>query len=82
MGVIRGGLLTRKEKAIGVIDGVNKSFTTTFSFIPSTLEVFLNGLKLITVDHFNETGSNSFDMVDAPIGGLDPDDLTVRYQRA
>jgi len=82
MAVLRGGLLTRKEKAIGTIDAINKSFTTTFDFVPTTLEVFLNGLKLITTDHFTETGNNTFDLIDAPTGGSDSDAVTVRYQRA
>lgn len=82
MAILKGGLLVRVEKAIGTIDGANKSFTTTFAFIPSTLEVLLNGLALITVDHFTETGSNSFDLIDAPVGGGNSDDLIVRYQRA
>jgi len=82
MATLRGGLLVRKEQATGTVDGINTSFTTTFAFIPGTLEVSINGLDLVASDHFTETGSNSFDLVDAPIAGVFPDVVLVRYQRA
>lgn len=82
MAILRGGLLVRKEEAIGTINGINVSFTTTFTYIPGTLEVSLNGLDLASGDHFTETGSNSFDLADPPAAGANPDIVLVRYQRA
>lgn len=45
MAVLKGGLLLFKENAIGSIDGSNTTFTTSFSFVPGTLTVFLNGVE-------------------------------------
>lgn len=82
MGVLRGGILIRNEQASGTVDSANVSFTTTFAYVPSTLRVFLNGLEQFNPDDFVETGINSFDFINAPIGGFDPDRVTVSYQRA
>ena len=66
------------ENPMGDVDGVNKIFTTEYDFVESSLEIFLNGLRLdegVDRDYLLD-GDNKFIMNDAPIGG---DDLTVNY---
>lgn len=82
MAVIKGGILIRHELASGTINGINLVFTTTFSYIPGTLQVFLNGLDQFNPDDFIEVSGNSFQFTNPPIGGIDPDRITVSYQRA
>jgi len=82
MSVIRGGILIRHEEAGGTINGINLVFTTTFNYIPTTLQVFLNGLDQFNPDDFIELSGNSFQFINPPTGGIDPDRITVSYQRA
>lgn len=82
MAELRGGLLLRTEEAIGTIDSVNKTFTTSFAYIPTTIRVFLNGLEQVSPDDYVEIDSTTIEFVNAPIGGSDPDRVTVSYQRA
>jgi hypothetical protein len=82
MGVLHGGLLLVKEEAIGTIDGTNRTFLTSYDFIPDTLMVYLNGLQLMNPDDFVELTTQSFQFTDAPTGGADSDRVVVVYQRA
>lgn len=66
------------EQAGGDIDGVNVIFTTLQAYQATTIQVFLNGLKLRVgnSNDYIETGSNEFTMNYAPL----PDDyLEVTY---
>lgn len=81
MSVIRGGILIRHEQATGAVNGINVVFTTAFSYIPTTLQVFLNGLEQFNPDDFIELSGNSFQFTNPPIGGIDPDRITVSFQR-
>jgi len=57
------------EDAIpGVGDGVNKNFTTSRDYNAGSLEVFLNGIvnRRQDTDGWTETGSDSFEMKEAP----------------
>ena len=82
MAVLRGGLLTYREAAIGSIDGTNTTFTSTFRFIPASLVVKLNGLEQDSPSDFVVIDDHTFEFVNAPIGGNDPDTVIVSYQRA
>ena len=82
MGVIYGGLLAVKEPAAGDVDGTNKTFTTTYDFIPDTLIVYLNGVQQASPDDYVELTTQSFQFIEAPLGGADPDRVRVVYQRA
>jgi hypothetical protein len=82
MGVIYGGLLVVKEPATGPIDGTNRTFTTTYDFIPDTLIVYLNGMEQASPGDYVELTTQSFQFTEAPIGGADPDRVAVVYPRA
>ena len=81
MAVLRGGAIVKKEVPTGLINGTNKVYTTEFTFIPGTLQVFLNGLEQNDPNDFTETSASSFEFVNPPTGGLSPDIVEVVYQR-
>lgn len=51
--------------ATGVIDGVNKDFSTLQPFDC----VYINGLIQIESVHYTKTGSTTFELSDAPLSG-------------
>lgn len=59
----------RIADAVGLVDGLNKDFTTPTDFTPGTLEVFRNGVLLRRQDDdgWIETGVNAFQLKEAPI---------------
>jgi len=61
-----------------VINGINKSFTTSFIFIPTSVGVYLNGqLKVGSLDDgFIITGAQTIEMKIAPMVG---DTLVLEY---
>jgi len=66
------------ENPIGAIDGSNKIFSTAFDFVETSVEIFLNGLRLnegLLGDYILD-GNSIFIMNYAPIPG---DDLTINY---
>lgn len=69
------------EAVTGTVNGTNKIFTTISSYVPGTLEVWVNGLKQIPVTHYVETTPTSgvFTFDDAPITG---DNIIVNYQNS
>ena len=81
MAVVKGGLFLRKEDATGDIDGLNKTFNTSFAFLSDSLRVLLNGIELRESHDYNIVDSITFELLEAPIGGPDPDVVTVSYQR-
>lgn len=70
--VLGGGL-------IGVINGVNATYTTEHPFFPESVSVSRNGLRLRRVDEFNTTGSQTVTFSISPeVGEL----LSVDYIRS
>ncbi|HOM04369.1 MAG TPA: hypothetical protein PLU67_02625 [Candidatus Kapabacteria bacterium] len=67
--------LIREEKPVGVIDGNNKVFEASEEMVEASVEVFLNGLRLVREDHFAVNGK-IITLSEAPIAG---DDLIVKY---
>lgn len=65
----------RIREAIGIIDGVNVSFTTPENYQTGSIQSFLNGI-LQRLDYLVETGVNSFDLEFPP--RVD-DTVHVRY---
>ena len=47
------------EVPSGSVNGINATFTSSFSFVPSSLEVFLNGLRQKILDDYNTSGTNT-----------------------
>ena len=82
MATLHGGLLTYKEEAIGLINGHNTTFVSSFPFIPGTLQVLLNGLEQESPTDYVEIDNETIQFVNPPIGGMDPDIVVLRYQRA
>lgn len=64
------------EVLVGVVDGVNSSFTTSFNFDPDTTIVFINGVKQRKPIHYNTVGSNTVIFSDSPLAG---DLLEINY---
>lgn len=64
------------ETPAGSIDGTNKIYTTLNSYQANLLAVFLNGLRQQRTSDYTETGSNSFQFVNAPLSG---DSLSIDY---
>lgn len=64
------------EAPLGSINGINQNYTTASPYTPGLLAVFLNGLRLQRTNDYVETGSQSFQLVNAPLSG---DSLIVDY---
>jgi hypothetical protein len=67
------------ETPSGIIDGVNKNYTSAYLYSSNQLAVFLNGLRQRRADDYAETGSQSFNFVSAPLPG---DSLSIDYVRS
>lgn len=68
------------EIPTGVIDGVNLSYTTQYLFQPSTVKVYLNGLRLSVGvgNDYTIISNNTIVMNYAPLSG---DTITLDYAR-
>ncbi len=68
------------ETPVGLINGSNVIFTIVYDFVPGSLELFLNGLKLRigTGNDYQETAANVVTMEYAPTTG---DILEVNYYK-
>lgn len=66
------------ETPSGTINGTNKVFTTSSSYMPGTLEVYVNGLLHVNGLHFVETSpsAGTFTFDEAPTSG---DNIIVSY---
>lgn len=64
------------ETPSGVINGVNMNYTTAYPYIAKLLAVFLNGLRQQRNNDYIETGSQSFQFLNAPLPG---DSLSIDY---
>lgn len=72
------GSVIVNEFLIGVIDGVNATFTTAHNFVPETLEVFWQGQKL-DPDQYTNISNNTVQLaISPPIGSV----LTSSYWTA
>lgn len=79
---IRGGLLLKREQAVGLVDSSNRIFFTTKRYTSGTLAVYLNGQILTKDEDFTETTNQIFTMTNAPIDTLGYTDvIIVEYQQ-
>ena len=66
----------KEELANGVVNGVNPFFTSSFEFVPETLSVFVNGLKMRSVFDYTTTGTNTIQFLVSPEVG---DVISLQY---
>jgi hypothetical protein len=82
MAVLRGGLVLQKEPALGIINGINVTFRSTYPFIAGTLAVYLNGLELSGPEDYTEIDNRTIQFANPPLGGTDSDIVLMTYQRS
>ena len=70
-----------EEILTGVIDGVNKVFTTSDNYKSGSTKIWRNGLKQLSGTHYSETGVNEITFVDAPDAIGFEDILIINYKR-
>lgn len=68
------------EIPIGDVDGANKDFTTASTYITGTVRVYVRGLEQKRLDDFADLVPNIVTLTEAPIGGINPDDIWVHYE--
>lgn len=66
------------ETPSGLVNGSNATYTTAFSFIPLSVEVFVNGLRQKLVTHYNTSGTTIITFSDSPQTG---DQILINYGR-
>ena len=67
------------ENLAGDIDGINKEFMTTYSIIPGSTQVFVNGLKQRLNIDYTETSSKLITFDEAPQSVEFTDNLEIIY---
>lgn len=65
------------EVPLGAINGINATFTAFNTFVPSSLAVYLNGLRQRIVDDYQVSG-NAITFLVSP---LPNEHLSIDYQR-
>lgn len=60
------GSVAAGEVPTGVVNGINKNFTTALVYSANSLGVYLNGLRQQRTGDYIETGSQSFQFIEAP----------------
>lgn len=65
------------ENPIGVINGSNAIFTTNNSFVPESVQVFVNGINQVNGEDYFTTGNNTINMSISPIVG---DRIRINYK--
>jgi hypothetical protein len=53
----------------GAVNGVNATFTTDFTFVPESVEIFLNGIRQALVDDYTLSGGNTITFLVSPESG-------------
>jgi len=66
------------EELTGLVDGINKVFFTSMTYIPGRINIFVNGLKEF---NFTETTSNSITLSDAPLNNGFIDRIEAIYNK-
>lgn len=65
-----------EEVPSGLINGSNATFTTVLSFVPASIQVFVNGLRQKKIDDYVTTGVNTIILSASPKVG---DSIIVSY---
>lgn len=67
-----------EEDLIGLLNGVNSVFMTTYDFVPETLMVFVNGIKQRQLVDYNTSGTRTVEFFVSPeVGDL----ISSRYSK-
>jgi hypothetical protein len=74
-----GSVYPHSEQLIGVIDGVNIDFITTYEFKNNFTFVFKNGIKQSLGKDYFEIGNSIIRFVEAPKNDVFEDDLSIIY---
>lgn len=64
------------ETPVGLINGVNRVYTVSATYVDGTLEVYLNGLRQRETADYDELGGTTFQFVIAPFS---TDSISVDY---
>jgi hypothetical protein len=67
------------ETPTGAIDGANLHYASANPYSPGLLGVYLNGLRLRRAADYTETGTQTFQFLNAPLPG---DSLSIDYVQA
>ncbi|MEW6039931.1 MAG: hypothetical protein AB1633_00220 [Elusimicrobiota bacterium] len=68
-----------EETLVGVIDGVNKIFTTINNYKSGSTRIFINGLKQKRGIHYTESGPKEITFSEAPSNNGFNDELIINY---
>jgi hypothetical protein len=66
------------ETPAGAVNGSNATFTTAFSFVPESVEVFIETCRLSLLDDYNTSGTQTIQFYVSPLAG---EKIRVNYQR-
>jgi hypothetical protein len=64
------------EIPAGAIDGTNRNYVSAKAYTAGLLAVYLNGLRQRRTDDYAETGTQAFQLINAPLPG---DSLSIDY---
>lgn len=66
------------EKMLGIVDGINATYTSTLPFLPASVIVMVNGLAQRKLTDYNNIGNNTIAFTTSPEVG---DYLSIHYQK-
>jgi len=69
--IIQSGLFKIGEDLTSQIDGVRSIFTVSNLYMPNTLKVYLDGIRLRRTIDYSELSDNQFQLTVIPIIGQD-----------
>ena len=63
----------------GAVNGINATFTSSYTFIPESVECFVNGIQATKNIDYTTTGANTINFTYSPASG---DLLRINYNKA
>jgi hypothetical protein len=66
------------EIPTGSINGINATFTTAYSFIPESVEIFVNGIQATKNIDYTTSGTNTINFTYSPVSG---DIIRLNYNK-
>ena len=77
--VVSSGGGVSNETPAGAVNGINKTFTVAYAYLPASANLYINGLKQKPIADYVESRPVTLVLTDAPLTG---DLLSVDYERA